>query len=371
MRLMFSNRTMGGMVGGVQRMITTIMNAMAARGHEVDLLTWDQDGAEAFFPISPEVRWHRLDLGDTAARAGAGLRLRRAAKVRKLIRDRRPQIIVVFRNPQFLVARSYSIGLGVPAIAAERGAPTRFDYMHGGSRRRFIEFNALRLARRIVLQWESYRSHYPDFLRDRLVVIPNPVYPATRHAAPHRPNDRGRFRVLSVGRLNSEKNYESLIRAFSRISEWFTAWDLVILGDGEQRPGLERMVGEAGLAGRVRLLSPAPNISEWYAGANLFCLPSRHEGFPNAMAEAQAHGLPAVGFAGCAGVNELIEHGATGCLARGNGDVQALSKALASLMSCPGEREKMGVSARKAMEVFCPDNVMSAWERLFADAIER
>ena len=370
MRLLFSNRTMD-MVGGVQRSISTVVNEMAARGHEVDLLTWDQGRAEPFFPISPEVRWHRLDLGDIAAKAGARLRMRRAAKVRELIRARRPQVLIVFRNPQFLVMRSYSIGLGIPAIAAERGAPSRFDHVPSGPRRRFIEFNALRLARRIVIQRESYRSHYPGFLRERLVAIPNPVYPASCHAVPHRPNDEGRFRVLSVGRLHREKNHASLIRAFQRVSERFPEWDLVILGDGDLRPELERMVGESGLAGRVRLLSPAPNVSEWYAEAHLFCLPSRHEGFPNALAEAQAHGLPAVGFAGCAGVNELIEDGATGRLAPGNGDVPALAEALASLMSSHEEREMMGPAARKAMKALCPDAVMNAWERLFEDAINR
>ena len=371
MRLMFSNRTMSSMMGGVQRMIATMTNELAARGHQIDLLTFDREGAEAVFPISPEVRWHRLDLGDISTRAGTGLRLRRAAKIRKLVRDRRPQALIIFRSTQFLVARSYSIGLGVPAIAAERGAPARFDYMPGGSRRRFVEFNALRLARRIVIQLESYRSHYPDFLQDRLVVIPNPVYRADRHVSPHRPNDQGRFRLLSVGRMSRQKNYESLVQAFRRISERFAEWDLVILGDGEQRPGLERMIAEAGLTARVRLPGSVANVSEWYAGANLFCLPSLHEGFPNALAEALAHGLPAVGFDGCTGVNELIEDGVTGRLARGNGDVEALSKALASLMSCHEKREKMGISARNAMTAFRPDKVMSAWERLFEEAVER
>ena len=96
MRLMFSNRTMAGMVGGVQRAITTVMNAMAAKGHEVNLLTWDQGGAEAFFPMSPEIRWHRLDLGDTATKASGALRFRRAAAIRKLIRECRPQLIIGF-----------------------------------------------------------------------------------------------------------------------------------------------------------------------------------------------------------------------------------------------------------------------------------
>lgn len=371
MRLLFSNRKMGGMVGGVQRAITTLMNGMVARGHEVSLLTWDQAGTEAFFPISPEISWHRLNLGDTATKASIRVRLRRAKAVRNVIRECKPQLIIGFRGGQFLVARLYSLGLGIPAIAAERGAPARFDHMPGGSRWRFIEFNGMRLAKKVVIQLEGYRSQYPGYLRDKLVVIPNPVLPAARFATPDRPDNNGRFRVLSVGRLSYNKNNESLILAFSALAEQFPSWDLMILGEGDERPKLESLVRETGFADRIRLPGAKADVSEWYQDSHLFCLPSRHEGFPNALAEAHAHGLPAVGFAGCTGVNELIDDGKTGLLVQGNGNVQGLSQALETLMSGHAERRMMGASGRRAMEVFSPDSVMDAWERLFENAIER
>ena len=300
------------MGGGVQRAITILMNGMVARGHEVSLLTWDRADAEAFFPISPEIGWHRLNLGDTDTKANIRVRLQRARAVRNVIRECKPQLIVGFRGGQFLVARLYSLGLGIPAIAAERNSPSRFDHMPGGSRWRFIEFNGMRLANKVVIQLEGYRSQYPGYLRDKLVAIPNPVVPAVRFATVDRPDNNGRFRVLSVGRLSYQKNNESLIFAFNALAEQFPSWDLMILGEGDERPQLERLVREAGFADRVRLLGAKANVAEWYEGAHLFCLPSRHEGFPNALAEAQAHGLPAVGFAGCAGVNELIQDGKTG-----------------------------------------------------------
>ena len=296
------------------------------------------------------------------------MRLRRAKVVRNVIRQCKPQLIIGFRGGQFLVARLYSLGLGIPAIAAERGAPARFDHMPGGSRWRFIEFNGMRLAKKVVIQLEGYRSQYPGYLRDKLVVIPNPVVPAARFATPDRPDNNGRFRVLSVGRLSYQKNSESLILAFSALAEQFPSWDLMILGEGDERPKLESLVQETGFADRIRLPGAKANVAEWYEGAHLFCLPSRHEGFPNALAEAQAHGLPAVGFAGCAGVSELIQDGKTGLLARGNGDAETLSQALASLMSHAERREAMGAAGRKAMEAYRPDTVMDAWERLFEEA---
>lgn len=368
MRLLFSNRQMGGMVGGVQRAITTVMNGMVARGHEVALLTWDRADAQAFFPIAPEIRWHRLDAGNIANKAGARVRLQRAKTVREVVRSFRPHVGIGFRGAQFLIARLYSLGLGVPMIAAERGAPARFRHMGGGSRRRFIEFNGMRLARKVVIQCESYLSQYPAFLQDKIVVIPNPVFPADRQASPEHPDREGRLRVLSVGRLSHQKNYESLIRAFAGLAGRFPSWDLVILGEGDRRAALEGIVHEAGLAGRVRLPGARDDVAAWYQDSHLFCLPSRHEGFPNALAEAHAHGLPAVGFAGCAGVDELIEDGKTGLLAAGNGDVETLSRSLACLMAQPEQRQAMGAAGRGAMEAYRPDIVMDAWERLFENA---
>ena len=370
MRLMFSNRILGGMAGGVQRAITTVVNGMAERGHEVTLLTWDDRAAQAFFPISPGVVWCRLDSGDTDTKGNIRVWFQRAMAIRKVIREHRPEVIVGFRGAQFLVVRLYSLGLGVPAIAAERGSPQRFDHMRRGSCHRFVEFSGLRLARTIVIQSERYRSQYPEFLRNRISVIPNPVFPVDSSASPERPDHEGRYRVLSVGRLSYQKNYWSLISAFGALAKHFPSWDLVILGEGDQRPALERIVGREQLTGRVWLPGTRADVSEWYEGAHLFCLPSRHEGFPNALAEAQAHGLPAVGYQGCAGVNELIKDGKTGVLAQGNGEVGCLAEALATLMADPEKRKAMGVLARMAVEAYRPEAVMDAWERLLEGAIE-
>ena len=62
------------------------------------------------------------------------------------------------------------------------------------------------------------------------------------------------------------------------------------------------------------------DVAAEYAAADLFCLPSRWEGFPNTVAEALAHGLPAVAYEGCAGTGDLVEPGENGLLAAGNGD---------------------------------------------------
>ena len=366
MKLLFAARAIDRMAGGVERMIITVMNAMVARGHEVDLFTWDQAGAQAFYQMAPEITWHRLDMGDPSVAASKRLMLERAAAVRSLVKQRRPQVIVAFQDGPFRALRAYCMGLGIPVIAAERNAPTRFDHTRRGRRLRPIIFNSFRLAKSIIVQCEAYQQLYPLYLRDRILTIPNPVSPARLTARPDEPDKFGRFRILSVGRLSYQKNYESLVNAFSQIAGVFPQWDLVIVGEGELRGKLHDMIMEAGLSDRIHLPGTVADPGDHYASAHLFCLPSRWEGFPNALAEAMAHGLPAVGFADCAGVNQLIEPGRNGILGKGNGDFGSLAEALSSLMSDNQLRRQMGDQGRQITGAFAPEAVMDRWESVLA-----
>lgn len=366
MRLLFSARAIDRMAGGVERMIITVMNAMIERGHEVELLTWDRAAAEAFYPMSPQIKWHRLDSGDPAVKATPRRMMERAATVRDLVSRSGPQAIIAFQDGPFRALRAYCAGLGIPLIAAERNAPTRFEHTRNGQHRKFMIFNSFRFARSIVVQCESYRKLYPKFLQDRIVTIPNPVFPARALARPDRPGATGRYRLLSVGRLSYQKNYECAIEAFAKIAGDFPQWDMTIVGDGELRGKLEGMIAAAGLQGRVSLPGTVTDPGEHYAAAHLFYLPSRWEGFPNALAEAQAHGLPAVGFKDCLGVNELISDGYNGILANGNGDSTNLANAFSALMQNNELRFEMGAMSRRIVENYAPEQIMDRWEDIFA-----
>ena len=106
------------------------------------------------------------------------------------------------------------------------------------------------------------------------------------------------------------------------------------------------------------------DMSDIYRRASLFCMPSQWEGFPNALAEAMAHGLPAVGYRGCAGVRDLIVHGENGLLAEGNGNVQSLFETLDRLMADPMRRRRMEDAAIKSVQQYHPDLIFSRWEQL-------
>ena len=369
MRILFNSRKYDGIAGGVERMSVALMNEMVRRSHAVALTSLDPPEAKTFYPLDPAVDWTRIDIGDPSRRAAPREILARLGAMRGVIRRFRPDVIIGFQQGAFVSMAVAAAGTGTPVIAAERNAPHRFDHLKDGYGRTF-QYQSFRLARFVTVQFESYRAHYPDFIRGRIVTIPNPVEPVVAAADPVG-QAGGRKTLLCVARLSYQKNQSALIGAFARLAGAFPDWDLVLVGDGEDRAAVEALAAGSAPPGRIRLEGAQADVGRYYRNAQLFCLPARWEGFPNVLAEAMAHGLPAVGFADCAGVNALIEPGRTGLLAAPMGDEAALADALGALMADPRRRAAMGNAARAAIAPYAPEAVFDRWEALFAEAARR
>jgi glycosyltransferase involved in cell wall biosynthesis len=199
------------------------------------------------------------------------------------------------------------------------------------------------------------------------LVIPNAVnWPLTPGEPILPPPERGgRLRLLAVGRLHPLKGFDLLLQAFATIAELFPDWDLVILGEGGQRPQLEEQVRQSGLGGRVSLPGRVGNVADWYEQSDLYVLSSRTEGLSNTLLEAMASGLPCIAFDCETGPREIIRDGIDGVLVRPAEDHEALAAWLSNLMAHPEERERY---ARRAIDVrdrFSVTRVMAMWERVF------
>ena len=348
--------------GGAERMSCQLANALSARGNRVHLVSWDAPGAASFHAVSEDVAWRRLGF-----RPGLPDKARRSLALARLLRREEIQVLIGFVMSGDKTVYAAARAAGVRLVAAERNAPSMYRWRHGVLRRRQCFF-LLRLADRIVVQFEEFAKGYPEVLRGRMAAIPNPVAPAERRAASETANAAGRYTLLAAGRLDEiQKRLACLIDAFSRVAGRHPAWDLEIVGDGPDGPMLANLIAGRGLQDRARLSPTRPDIADAYAGGHLFAIPSRWEGFPNALAEALAHGLPAVGFADADGVSHLIADGETGWLARGIDGPAALAGALDRAMSDPAERARRGARAVRAMAAYPPDRQFDKWQDLIED----
>lgn len=137
--------------------------------------------------------------------------------------------------------------------------------------------------------------------------------------------------ILSVGTLKRVKRHDLLIRAFSRLPPALSA-TLCIVGEGAERPALERLVAALGLEGRVLLPGFASPTGPWYAAADLFVLASDYEGFGNVLVEAMEQGVPVVSTDCPSGPREILCDGKYGRLVPVN-DPDALASAMQAALA--------------------------------------
>lgn len=129
--------------------------------------------------------------------------------------------------------------------------------------------------------------------------------------------------ILGVGRLTFQKDFKTLIYAFKKVREKKN-FNLVILGEGEQRPELEQLINSLDLQDNVKLLGFVDNPYAWMSHAEVFVLSSINEGFGNVIVEAMACGTPVVSTDCPSGPSEILEDGLWGELVTpGNPDLLA------------------------------------------------
>jgi glycosyltransferase involved in cell wall biosynthesis len=164
--------------------------------------------------------------------------------------------------------------------------------------------------------------------------------------------------ALYAGRLVPIKEVDVLLRAVARARNAGAPLRLLVLGDGELRPELERLAGELGIAANVTFLGYRTNVVSYLAAADLGVLSSANEGTPVALIEAAAAARPLVGTR-VGGVADVVAQG-TGRLV-GRGDAEALAGALTELAENGGLRRELGARAREHVRV------RYTGERLLAD----
>ena len=366
MKLLFAIKTLALPGGGSERVLADLTGALAGRGHEVSLASFDAADAEPFYPIAREVRRIALGLGDVSRHTSAASGLRRIAALRRLARRGRPDVAIGFMHSAYIPLGLALLGTGIPMIASEHIA-----FEHYRSRR--LEKALLRLtpclARTTTVISPVIRDEFPAALRRHMTVMPNPVSPRDRRHADVGGEGRPWKTLLAVGRLEPQKDHRILIGAFARIAGDFPDWRLRIVGEGALRGALEAQAAATGRGDRISLPGARAAIDEEYVDAQLFAMPSIYESFGLTTAEALSHSLPVVGFADCPGTNELVRHGVNGLLVGGSDREAALAQGLAELMAAPERRRALGAAGPDSVAAFAPEAIVERWEALLESLV--
>ncbi|WP_037619539.1 glycosyltransferase [Streptomyces aureus] len=299
----------------------------------------------------------RLDVAERRLRAerAAGMR-EKAAELTALFRAARPGAVVIVTQVWAMewVELADTTGLTVIGMSHES-----FEYSRKTSRFRRVRKHYKDVDRMLALTREDADLWIRQGM-DNASYMPNPL-----PFVPEVPSPRIENAVVSVGRLTDQKGIDMLLDAWSEVAPLHPDWRLRIYGSGEDEEILRKQCTALGLDDSVDWMGRTSDVPGALRGGSVFVLSSRGEGFPLALMEAMATGLPCAAFDCAPGVHEIVRDGEDGLLAT-LGNTGELARRLDTLMSDKALRDAMGDAARANVRRFTTDEVVRRWEDLFA-----
>jgi glycosyltransferase involved in cell wall biosynthesis len=348
--------------GGSEHVVKLIGNHWAEAGFKVMILTLEPPGTSPYYSFDHRIEFLRIGMPPRRASKiqSALLVAGRVRRMRQAMRSRRPDIVLSFLTRTNVMTLLAASGLSRPVIVSERNNPAVQPF---GRAWGWLRDCLYPRAFGLVAMTEGAINHFPERMRRRSWVIPNAIdLPAawTRR--------RGGNILVAVGRLTHQKGFDLLLDAFARIWADVPEWRLIIWGEGEDRPRLERQRAELGLEGKVEFPGLTAKPGLWVETADLFVLSSRYEGWGIVLLEAMAAGLPVVSFNCEWGPASMIMHPDDGLLVP-PGDVDALAAALKTVMVDAGLRQRLGERAAVSALRYLPDVILAQWDAVLATAL--
>lgn len=344
--------------GGAERMASELVNYWAGRGWDVALLTLSCTRSD-HYPIDSDVERIALDLLWDSRNAWESVvsNLRRNRMIRQAVRRFMPDVVVSFIEQNNVRVLSALLGTGIPVIVSERTDPRWHRVGRAWEAARRVLYPA---ASAVVVQTDAVAQWASRLVPvKRVWVIPNFLRPLP---LPPPYNDRDLL-ILGIGRLGREKGFDMLIPAFASSRARRQGWQLIIVGEGPERGRLEALAVSYGLDGQMMLPGVVPDPAAWLERARIFALPSRYEGFPNALLEAMAMGCAVVAADCPSGPSEIVRRDQDGLLVP-VGDVAALAAALDQLVQVPARAAELGQAAMSVRARFTAGVVLAQWDSL-------
>lgn len=339
--------------GGSERVMSLLANQLAERGHRVEIVNLNKH--IVFYPIHKDVY-----LSFAEEEVGCSI-IKKIGWLRKYVKAKKPDVVVPFMEAVYCVTLLALIGVHVPVISSER-----IDPRHSPRVRNILRKIFLPLTTHLVVQTKDIKAFYPKFIQKKTSIIYNPVS-ETVFQLQDEPKENV---IISVGKLDGQKNQKLLINAFASIAEDFPDWKLVIYGEGRERDSLESLVSGFRFQVSSRILLPGrcETVIEEMNRAKVFAFSSDFEGMSNAILEAVCVGLPVV-TTNVSGAKELVKEGEGGFVVPIRNE-KALANALHKILSNKELREKMAQANKARAKDFKQDMIVNQWEELIKKIVD-
>ncbi len=339
MKIVFIIPNMTG--GGTERVISLLSQEYIRMGLDVAIMqfagyehAYELDGKIEDFSIAPKSRGNPI------------IMIRRLVDMRRYFKKNPDCLIFSFCVMGAVFSVMSTFGMKRYILVAERSSPDSCKQVR-------LRNWAYKRTNRITFQTQEGITYFPDWIKSKAIVIPNPI-----DAAIPKPYEGPRTkRIVSVGRLHAVKNHELLFDAFADFSKQFPEYELHIYGQGELEQKLKEHANNLKISDKIVWHGFRKDVTEEIRDAGMFISTSNYEGISNSMLEALAMGIPSI-CTDCpiGGARSYIEHGKNGLLIPVR-DKDALTRAMIQIASDTSFADKISENAAKLRDKYSVNSI--------------
>jgi len=331
--------------GGTERVVALLANEYVEKGYAVSILLFA--GNQCAYTLDERVQVCKVG---EVSNGNPLIRIKRIFKMRKFYKENKHCCIFAFSVMGAVFSRIATVGLPCKILVSERNDPDKYEHPR-------IRNWAYAKAEKIVLQTEEVRKCFPAWLQKKMVVIPNPI---GDNVLPRFEGERNRH-IVSVARLQPQKNHKLLIDAFYEFQKTKPDYKLLVFGVGPLEEKLKLQAEELGIEDKVIFKGFSSDVMKQIWDSKMFVLSSDYEGISNAMIEALAIGVPVISTDCPVGGSRMYIRNEENGLLVPVGDRKALAEAmlriaedseLAERISVHGTKVKEKYSIQKIAEMF-------------------
>lgn len=347
-------------VGGIGRVTSILLNHFSSKeDFSFMAITYQKDIGNPQYDLPFNITKLYL-FEDRVPMVKAMLLKGAVSKLKKIIKENNIDILVASGVLFYPLVKHAVKGTNCLFYAWEHTNPySDNDYKFQGLGR----ISAKKANRSILISKEGY-----DFYVERLKINPklltliyNPIDPTIITPPSYNSSSK---KIVSVGRLSYQKNFQSAIRVASVVFKVANDWTWDIYGEGRDRPELESMIKKLGLENKVFLKGNVKNLYDLLPEYSFFVMTSRYEGFPMSLLEAGKSGLPLISYDIKTGPKEIITDGENGYLIK-ELDERKLADTILLLINSEQKRQNLSRNIIKSMSRFSIDEIIEQWESIF------
>lgn len=337
--------------GGAERVMSVVANYLDNKGYDVAFIMLRRV-AEAY-ELNKSIKRYYRDKKKNRDFIGEIKYLHNFEK------NNPDAIFISFFTYQSLYTILASMGTKAKVIVSERNDPEKTASGVGMKLVRSLLYGCAK-CKYVVFQTKGAKKYFNNKIQKKGIIILNPI----KNNLPKHKNGDTKNKIVSIGRLNPQKNYSLLIESFSLFSQKHDDYTLEIYGQGELELTLKEQAIKLGIKDKVVFEGFRNDVHEQIIDAAIFVMSSDYEGLSNALLEAMAMGIPCISTdSPPGGARMVIKNGQNGLLVP-VGNKESLAEAMDLIASDKKKAEEMGKNASKIRESLSEEKICKQWEML-------